>query len=289
VRLRNWIALWVSLAITPVVRAQYRDSFDIDSFIDPRDLGAVLKPNAKTVPGAQYELVTTSAGRIWNYQDLDTFTRQDREFATIGYSRYWSDLQADGTLAVLDSQSRATRWRARFDLGKYQLVESTAESKQDFIGRTGVSLNVDDDLGSAGTSYEISGTTTVQTTSILPDFLRFTGSASVSYRRSQGESTFRALYATSSDLPHPDLLGDRVRFNAGLWLGYETQGGRGRILPIKFRGLMDYYFSDRVGLEMSYGPAYQFASAGVDRGFNNEWLIMLFANVRSKRSTPTPR
>jgi hypothetical protein len=282
---RSWIALCVVLGWAGALRAQVTDPFDLDSFIDPRDLGAVMKINAKTVPGSQYEMITTSVGHLWNYQDRETFTKQNREFGTLGYFRYWSDWQADATLAVLDHQSSATQWRARFDVDKYSLLASTSNN-MDFVGRTGISLVLDDDLGSSGTKYEVSATTTVQTSPIVPEVLRILGSAAVSYRRGDGENIFRAIYSTSGDLPRPDSLRDRVRFNAGFWLGYETEGGRGRVLPFKGRGLVDYYFSERFGLEISYGPAYQFASAGVPRGFNNEWMIMVFGNVYSHRTRP---
>ena len=282
-RVRRKVALCALLSCAGSVRAQDRDPFDLDTFIDPRDLGAAMRVNGKTVPGAAYETVTTSVGRVWNYQDRETFTKRDREFATVGYFRYWSDLQADATLAVLDHQSRATKWRATVELAQYSLLAPT-RNNMDSVGRNGISLVLDDNLGSPGTSYEIDGTITVQTLTIIPKRLRILGAVTIGYRRSEGENTLRALYATTTDLPHPDILGDRLRFNVGLCLGYESQEGRGRVLPVKGRGLIDYFFGERYGLEVSYGPAYQFASAGVPGGFNNEWMIMVFGNVYSRRN-----
>jgi hypothetical protein len=263
--------------------AQEMDSFDLDNFIDPRDLGALMTTHGKTVPGTEFELMTTSAGWVANYQDRDTFTRQDREFASIAYSRYWSDWQADATLTVLDHQLGATTWRVRTDVGKYYLVESTSNSRLDFMARTALTLVVDNFLENRGPSYELSWSNTVQTISLLPEALRITGSGTLSYRHSQEGNTVRGIYTTGSDLPQPQFLGGRVRFNVALWFGYETVGGQGRILPVKGRGLVDYYFTDRAAVELSYGPAYQFASAGIPRGFNNEWVAMLLWNVYRAR------
>jgi hypothetical protein len=57
-------------------------------------------------------------------------------------------------------------------------------------------------------------------------------------------------------------------------------------LPVKLVIGGDYYFSDRFGVQLSYGPAYQFASAGVHRGVNNEWLVMLYGRLFSRLSGP---
>ena len=272
------VVLALTLLACARVHAQQLDPLETDSFIDPRDLGAVLKTNGKTEPGSDFDLLTASAGRVWNYEDRDTFTKQSRDFATLEYFKYWRDFQADAIVIVLDRQPGATTWRARFDFDGYSLVESSASNKLDFVARSGLGLVLDNYLGNTGPSYEVDYTTTVEGAKILPDALRIVGSLVVSYRHSDGGNTFRGIYSTTTDLPRPGFLGRQWRFNVGFELGYGTEFGRSRILPLKFRALTDYYVSDRIGLEFSYGPAYQVASAGVARAVDQEFLLKVFAN-----------
>lgn len=270
-RRRGWalFALGATL-LTTSAYATEDDIFDVDNFLDPRSLGAEMQVGAPTKAGAKFDLFSASAGHVGKYQDRSTFTGDDRQFVNVDYSRHWSDWQLSGGATLMNHRADATARRAKLSLGKYSLNRSMREDEDEFIARWRLSAVVDNRLD-LGTQYEIGYSMFVE----LPKFLaRARGGASISYRGGAGVREIRALWNSSRDFWH--FAGDRGRGNGSLWLGYEHADGHDRLAPIKLRVLIEYRVVKDLEIHVSYAPAYRFASEGLDRKLNNEWMAALY-------------
>jgi len=259
--------------VCPCVASDY-DLQDTDSFVDPRDLGAPMQIGTSTPPGTGYTLVDLSAGHIGRYQDRSIFTGEDKDFVSLGYYRYRSDMQVSGGVSLFNHNEASVGYRGHISIGKYRLGEthrSDREEDSTYVDRLLLTLTVDDQDG-RNAQYEVMGSWNLELPS--PIAVKPRGGMSLSFRGGAGSHLTRFIWSSTQDITRFDQ--NRGRFAVALTLGLENIDGQNRPAPIQAAFRVEYALSRRFEIHAAYAPAYRFAGSGLNRGTNHQWMVSFY-------------
>lgn len=252
--------------------AHEEDVFELDDFIDPRELGTELSADGDHVYGGSFRFFDVGAGHVWNYQNRTTFTHEKTPFFTLGYHKYWRDKQINHRLSVLNDDGTVPRFRWKSEYARYRLRGSAVRPDGTVLFRNKISMVVDD-TGDQGAEIEMAGSTFVELPPVPGFDFRARGGVSASYRRADGDDVYRLMWKSSSGLWQSK--GGDVLVNGAFWVGYEHSERGSRPIPIRGKLEIDYRLNSRSNLRVFYSPAYQTANGDFESEGNQEVGLIL--------------
>jgi len=123
----------VTLFLACSAAAQEFDIFDLNDFIDPRDRGAVFRPEGWGVTngGNPFGIIRAYTGGVADYQWRNLPTDTNVTFLHLTGSQYWSNKQVNVKLTSFGGPEGANlpRLRGTFQFGYYLTTEQPADEK----------------------------------------------------------------------------------------------------------------------------------------------------------------
>jgi hypothetical protein len=254
------------LASAPAAHGTEEDIFEVNDFLDPRELGAELLPEGGSIRGGEFRYYDAEVGYIWNYQDRTRFTEEDKAFLSMGYHKYFNNKQINHRLTLFEESNDSITYRYKGEFAAYKI-----RSGGDLVTRNAYSLVLDDSSGH-GLEFELAGSLFAEVP--LWSDLKLQGGVIASYRRGNGENTYRISWNSFSDLWQSQ--DGKAVLSGGFWVGYEHSYYGSRPIPIKGKLNFEYRLSSRTSFQLFYGPAYQWESGGFDAGANQEVGLMIY-------------